>query len=144
VATREQIMGALMTRLTNAYSFTAVTRRNGEPVTIAAPGQPAQFILKHGEDHYRPSPNLPPRRTLSVLAMLYIDTGTDANAIPDAILNPIQDAVDVAMQPDDPSTNRCTLGGLVFSAMTKGKVINAPGDKLGKGIAIIPIEIIIP
>ena len=142
--TREQAMEALQTRLTSAYSFGAVGRRNVSPETIASPGSPALMLIKHHETYERQSPSLPPRRTLTVLACVYIDTGTDPNAIPDAVLNPIQDAIDTALLPDDFTTGRCTLGGLVFSAYIKGEVIAAPGDKTGKGLAVIPIDIVFP
>jgi hypothetical protein len=143
-ATREQIMEALQARLSIAAFGTNVTRRNQSPETVASPGNPALILVKHEEQYERQSPSLPPRRTMVVDAIVYIDVGTNVNAIPDAVLNPIQDAFDTALLPDDPSSNRCTLGGLVFSVMIKGTIINAPGDKTGKGLAIVPIEIMIP
>ncbi len=143
-ATREEIMVALQTRLTTAYAFGAVTRRNASPETIAIPGSPALVLIKHHETYHRQANNQPPRRTMVVLAIVYIDTGANVNLIPDAIINPIQDAIDIALLPDDVSTNRCTLGGLAFSCMISGELIAAPGDKLGKGLIVIPIEIIMP
>jgi hypothetical protein len=142
--TREQAMEALQTLLTGAYSWGAVTRRNQSPEQIASPSNPGLVLVKHSEQYERQSPSQPPRRTMVVIAAVYIDVGTNVNAIPDAVLNPIQDAIDTALAPDDPSSNRCTLGGRVFSVMIKGTIINAPGDKIGKGIALIPIEIILP
>ncbi len=143
-ATREQIMEALQTRLTAAYAFGAVTRRNASPETIATPGSPALVLIKHHETYHRQSPSLPPRRTMVVLAIVYIDTGSNVNLIPDAIINPIQDAIDTALLPDDLQQNRCTLGGLAFSVMISGELIAAPGDKLGKGLIVIPIEVVMP
>ena len=68
----------------------------------------------------------------------------DENSIPDAVLDTLNDQIDVLMQPDDLRNNRLTLGGLVTSAMIKGKVERAAGDVTGKGVLIIPIEIVIP
>jgi hypothetical protein len=148
-ATREQIMEALQSRLqgimvNGSAAFSAVTRRNVSPETIASPNNPALVLVKHHETYHRPSPAQPPRRTLTIMAIVYIDVGANVNAIPDAVLNPIQDAIDAALVPDNYQTGNCTLDGLVFSAMISGEVIAAPGDKTGKGLACIPIDIIIP
>ena len=102
------------------------------------------MLIKHHEDYTRKGPTVPPIRTMTVMAIVYIDVGSNVNAIPDSVINPIQDAIDTALLPDDSTTGRCTLGGIVFSAMIKGEVIAAPGDKTGKGLALIPIEICIP
>ncbi len=142
-ATRESVMAALLAKLTGAFAFGAVTRRLVSPETIATPGKPALVLIEHHEE-YEQRPAQPPRRKMSVMAILYIDTGSDPNAIPDAVLNPIQDAIDAALAPDAPHLGRCTLGGLVDSVVISGSVIKAPGDKTGKGLAIIPIEITIP
>lgn len=145
MATREQVMAALQTLLTGAYSFSGgVTRRNQSPETIATPGNPALVLLTHHESYERQSPSLPYRRVMTVLAIVYIDVGTDPNAIPDTYLNNAQDAIDAVMKPDNPVVGRNTLGGLVYSAMIKDQVTRAPGDRTGKGLAIIPIEIILP
>ena len=148
-ATREQIMEALQARLqgiivNGSPAFNAVTRRNVSPETIVSAGQAALALVKHHETYHRPSPAQPPRRTLTIMAIVYIDVGANANAIPDAVLNPIQDAIDAALAPDDNVRGTCTLGGLVYSAMIAGEVIAAPGDKTGKGLAIVPIDVIIP
>ena len=136
-------MEALFAKLSGAYAFGVATRRLVSPETIATPGAPALVLIVHHEE-YEQRPAQPPKRTMTVLAVLYIDTGSDPNAIPDAVLNPIQDAIDAALAPDTPGQGRCTLGGLVSSVVIKGQVVKAPGDKTGKGLAIIPIEITIP
>ena len=143
-ATREQVMAALLTRLQGTGQFTVVTRRNAAPETIATPGQPALVLVKHHERYEKKSTTLKPVRVMIVLAIIYIDVGAVANAIPDAILNPIQDAIDTALNPDSAQYNTCTLGGLVQSTVIVGEVISAPGDKTGKGTVIIPIEITLP
>ena len=143
-ATREQIMAALLTRLQGTGQFTVVTRRNAAPETIATPGQPALVLVKHHERYEKKTTTLKPVRVMIVLAIIYIDVGAVANAIPDSILNPIQDAIDTALAPDNPQYNTCTLGGLAQSCLINGEVISAPGDKTGKGTVIIPIEITLP
>ena len=80
--TREQIMEALQARLQGCYAFSAVTRRNVSPETIVSAGQAALALVKHHETYHRPSPAQPPRRTLTIMAIVYIDVGANANAIP--------------------------------------------------------------
>jgi hypothetical protein len=142
--TREQIMAALLTLLQNSGEFATVTRRNRNPETIAAPSTPALVLVGHSETYERKSPSLPAIRTLEARAVIYYDVGQNENAVPDSVINPLLDGVDAAFAPDDPSSGRCTLGGLVFSAMIDGDMVKAPGDVTGKGLAIIPIKIIIP
>lgn len=141
---RETAVNALLAKLTGLNAFTNIGRRNVSPETIASPGAPALLLLTHHENYVRLDFAQPPKRTLTVMAVIYIDTGTDENAVPDTILNNLQDAIDGALSVDDRSTGRCTLGGAVFSAHIKGEVIRAPGDKTGKGLAVIPIELILP
>lgn len=142
-ATRETIIAALLAKLTAAATWGEVGRRNRDPNNIATPGAPALLLLKHHEHYDAPSLNIPAKRTMNMLAVIYIDVGVDENGIPDAILNPLQDAIDAALAADTPQ-GFCTLGGLVASCRISGEVTNAPGDITGKGLAILPIDILIP
>lgn len=148
-ATREQVMEALQARLSISAFGGNVTRRNQSPEQIASPNNPGLVLVKHEEHYEVSSPMHPPRRTMVVDAIVYIDVGSNVNSIPDAVLNPIQDAIDAALLPnpaiaDEATKGRCTLGGLVQWVVIKGTIVNAPGDKTGKGLAIIPIEICLP
>jgi hypothetical protein len=144
--TREAAIEALASVLKNAYAFGAVTRRVDSPNTLAAPGTPGLGIIVHSESYSRPSPNRPPVRKMKVMAIIYIDASGPANVniIPDAILNPIKDAFDAALAPDNAVTGLCTLGGVVYAAYISGDVEQAPGDMTGKGLAAMPVEIILP
>jgi hypothetical protein len=146
MVTREAAIEALFTTLSGAYAFGVATRRLDSPETIATPGAPGLGLVVHSESYKRPSPNVPPARKMLVKAIIYIDASGEANAnlIPDAILNPIKDAFDAALKPDNLVTGLCTLGGVVYSAIINGEVIQAPGDKTGKGLAVMPIEILLP
>jgi hypothetical protein len=144
--TREQAMEALFTTLSGAYAFGLATRRIDSPDTLAKPGFPGLGLVVHSEGYTRKSPNVPPIRKMLVKAIIYVDASgyENANVIPDAVLNPIKDAFDGALTPDNLVEGRCTLGGVVYSAIINGEVIQAPGDKTGKGLAVMPIEIILP
>lgn len=147
-ATREAIAVALESKLAATQGVATITRRNTDPEKIAQPGAPALVLVSDGEDYTVPAPGQPPKRTMHFLAIIYTDAGSGPqaqNTIPDSILNPILDGVDAALAADNPiAPGRCTLGGLVYSCRINGKVTKAPGDKTGKGLAIVPIEIVIP
>lgn len=137
-------MEALQALLQTAPGIGQVSRRNRAPEAMASPDAPGFALVKSHETYVRLSPKTPPKRTLHVLGIIYIDVGPDDNAIPDAVLNPLQDAIDAALAPDDYQTGCCTLGGLVEWVVIKGEVTCAPGDVTGKGLAVIPFEILIP
>jgi hypothetical protein len=143
-ATREQIMQALLAKLQASGEFATVSRRNRNPETIAAPNTPALILVGDSESYEGDTPSLPQKRRLHVDAIIYYDVGDDENAIPDSVINPLLDGIDAALAPDKPATNSCTLGDLVQSVRIIGKMIKAPGDKTGKGLAIVPIVILIP
>lgn len=146
---REAAIEALQSALSGAYAFGLVTRRLQAPEQMCSVGSPGLALVTHHEGYHRPSPNVPPKRTMTVSALIYVDAGgANPNAVPDSLVNPILDAFDVVFHPQTganfPTQGRCTLGGTVFSAAISGEVIRAPGDKTGKGVAIVPIELILP
>jgi len=142
VATREAIMEALLKQLAASGEFATVGRRNPGVETIPADNTPALLLLEAKETFDRPSPMLPPKRTLHALAAIYYDVGNSQTAIPASIINGLLDGFETALAPD--ASGRCTLGDLVFSAMIDGEIEKAPGDRTGKGLAIVPIAILIP
>ncbi len=146
VATREEIMVALLARLAAAYPFAVVGRRNIAPDKIAKPGQPALILLKQHE-FARSTGETPfmSIRTMTVLACCYFDASADVNAVPDTIINAMTQAIDDDLRKvDNALINRVTLGGRCYSVKISGQIDNAPGDQTGKGLAIIPIEIVLP
>jgi len=140
---RETALNALLTKITAAGHFSVIGRRNVSPETIATPNAPALLLLTHHEHYTKPQLALPAKKTITVMACIYVDTGNAVNAIPDSVINNLQDYLDDALVPDNLATGFCTLGGAVFSAHIVGDVIRAPGDKSGKGLAIVPIDIIL-
>jgi hypothetical protein len=142
--TREQIMTALLALLQTTAEYKLVSRRNRAPSTITPALSPALFLFEDAEAYKRPSPSLPPVRTLTAKAVIYNNVGPDPNQTPTSIVNAALDALDVALAPDNSVTGRCTLGGLVYSAMIDGEIVKAPGDMTGVALAIAPIRIVIP
>jgi hypothetical protein len=144
MATREQILNALLAVLTTTGSFALVSRRDRAPEQIGPGQSPALFLIDKGEHYERKSLNLPPIRTLRVEAIFYNDVGADLNLIPTTIVNNALDALDAAMAPDNPRTGLFTLGGLCYSCLISGEMPKVSGAKTGKGGAIVPIEIELP
>ena len=100
------------------------------------------MVVGHKEAFDRAAVSLPAKIILHVLAIIYVDVGTDENAVPDSVLNPLLDTLSASLVPDSPQTGRCTLNGLVQSVMIDGEIEKAPGDITGKGLAVVPIQII--
>ncbi len=144
MATRNEIITALVAKLTAAWPFVVVTRRNRDPKQLSVADTPAMIVVELPEDISRPSPDAQPKITLNVAALIYVDVGPDENAIPAAVLDDILDAVFVALAPDSPAFSRQTLGGLVQWCMISGQIDRSSGDLTGKAAAAIPIEILIP
>lgn len=141
---REQIMQGLLTLLATTAEFKVAARRNPSPETLSPAVSPALFLLEDSEEYHRQSAALPPRRTLRVSVALYNDVGPDPNAIPSTAINNALDNIDALLLPDNPVVGRCTLGGLVYSAMIDGEIKKAPGDKTGKSAAIVPLALVVP
>jgi hypothetical protein len=141
---RETVMAALLQKLAASGTYALIGRRARDPETVAVAGSPALMLIGHTETYTRTHQNLPPVRTLGCKAIIYIDVGNDETLVPDAIINPLLDGIDQALIPDDPGSGFCTLGGIVYSILINGEIIKAAGDISGKGLAIIPIEIVLP
>lgn len=144
MATREQIMTALLALLQTSGDFVTVSRRNRSPDSIGPAQSPALFLLEDQETYLRPSQSLPGVRKLKVSAVFYNDVGSDENAIPSTAVNNALDQLDTLFAPDSSSYNTFTLGGLAKSVMIMGDIIKAPGDVTGKSVAIVPILIEMP
>ena len=143
MATREQVMTALLALVRSTGDFVTVSRRNRDPNSIGPDQSPALFLLEDSEQYAVTSIAMPPIRHLIVSAIFYNDGGADQNVIPATPINNALDALDAALQPTNP-TYRFTLGGLVESVMIDGEVKKAPGDKTGKSMAIVPLRVILP
>ena len=147
-ATREQIMDALLAQLAGITAqstpLTAYGRRLRDPENVPGDQRPALFLVEHGDGWERPSPSVPPKRILTVWALLYTDVGQNENLIPMTQINYFIESIEAALAPDMPALNRFTLSGLVFNCMLDGEGLRAAGDTTGKSVAALPIKIILP
>lgn len=107
--------------------------------------KPAVFLTKPVETHERSGAGLPDKAILECFAYIYTAVDVkDGTAIPDATMNVPMQAIEQAMGPDDPLSNRNTLGGLVHDCRIESELKNDAGDLDGEGVARVPIRIIIP
>ena len=140
---RETIMQALFARLETAGSFATASRRLRLWTALAPADAPALFLAERSETRDRPSEATPGRTTLEADIFLYTYAGEDPNAVPASSMNALLDSIDAALAPD-PVTGTQTLGGLVSHCWIAGKILNDPGDLDGKGVAILPVKILVP
>lgn len=103
--------------------------------------QPAIFV-RHIKERY-------PTRPTGMLAKVEINTEIwiycrvpdDANA--DSSMNPLLDAVELALKPN-PVTSVQTLGGAVIHCWIEGDLDIDPGDLDNQAKAVIPIKMLVP
>ena len=149
MTTRNAVIDALLTALgaatwgSPATGFGVKTRRNLAETQMASVGSPGLGLMVHHGMYDRQALNIPPRRTITVAAVVYVATGADVTANPDALLNDIEDAMNAALKPDSP-TGFCTLGGKVAQCGFRGEMLRAPGEKTGYGLMILPVDIVRP
>ena len=149
MTTRNDAVDALLTVLgratwgSPAVGFGVKTRRNLSETQMATVGSPGLALMVHHGAYDRQALNIPPRRTITVAAMVYVSVGSDVTVNPDALLNDIEDALNTIMKPDSP-TGFCTLGGKVPQCGFRGEMLRAPGEKTGYGLMVLPIDIVLP
>lgn len=141
---REAIYGSLFALLAGAGGFVTASRRLRHWSDVAAPEQPALFMVQKHETATR-RPGLPPRWTLAVDLFVYARAPDDVSPA-GPVINPLLDAIEAALAPlgQDAARNAQTLGGLAYQAWIAGQVETDEGVLGGQAVAIIPIEIIVP
>ena len=128
-----------------ATSFATTSRKLAHFEEVEAEGFPALFMVQTTES-VQQQRGLPPKWTLGMLLYVYVKTmgQQDATVIPSQLLNPIVDAIDAALAPDDLKVGTCTLGGLVSHAWISGPVETSEGQLSDLEICVVPIEILVP
>jgi hypothetical protein len=148
MATREEVMAALLSRLEDKVPNLALTgRAYVDPNTLQPEQQPALLVVA---DQYLNSNERgrPPVKTIHAVVILYA-RALEADGSPETPLNVLIDAVEAALerQPNEPlpdltnptSTN---LGGLC-SRLYVTDVDVIPGDLGGQGAAMVSVEILL-
>jgi hypothetical protein len=138
---REAIYGALFALLSRAAPFATAARRLRHWSDVAAAEQPALFLVQKRETAQRRS-GQPTRWTLLVDLYVYA-RAADELSPPAAVLNPLLDAIDAALGPDNAASNRQTLGGLIEHAAIGGAIETDEGALGGQAVAIVPVEVVV-
>lgn len=138
---REAIYAALFELLSGAASFNTASRRLRHWSDVAAAEQPALFMVQKRETAARRR-GLPPRWTLLVDVFVYAHA-PDELTPPATVLNPLLDAIEAALAPDNAASNLQTLGGLAEHVSISGAVETDEGVLGGQTVAILPIEILV-
>ena len=103
--------------------------------------RPALFLTEQKDNVQRVGERMLPKVTMN--AMIFIYTDADASEIPITQINDLIDAIETALKPRFPYEEQ-TLGGLVSHCWIDGDITKDPGDLDGEGLAMIPINILIP
>jgi hypothetical protein len=104
--------------------------------------QPACFVRWLGDAYGGPDHIMVPV-TLHFEVWFYVKapSPTDSAAEP---LRELVDNLETVLAPDDPATNRLTLGGLVQDCRLEGESLIDQGDIGGQGKAVIPVRVEVP
>jgi hypothetical protein len=105
--------------------------------------QPALF-LRSGDEDLEYADSINQTQTIDAEIWIYSNAGQNPDSVPETALNNLLDSVQAAFAPDDPSTNRFTLGGLVFWCRLEGRIEKDPGDTSGQAIAVADVLITVP
>ncbi len=147
--TREPIYAALFAffaGLTSGGSplFKTATRRPSHWEQVPAEDQPALLLRPRNEiaEHVKFRPT---KWVINFDLLVYVNTGasTDDSVIPSQMLNPLLDAIEGALQPDDSVTGTCTLGGLVSYAAPHGATDIHLGSLGDEAVAVVPIRVLV-
>jgi hypothetical protein len=140
VIQREPIYAALFAKLQAIPGVVTCSRRLVHWADVTSAQQPAIFQAQRSEQVTQETGN-PTVWKLAVDIYIYVKAPTtDA---PAQYLNPLLDAVSAALGPENPVTNRCTLGGLVHYARIAGQIETDEGTLGDQAVAIVPIEILV-
>lgn len=135
---REPIAVALFAKLSAVTNFVTVSRVLKSWGNVPQAEQPA-FFLTEGEQMAAQKPGLGPVWNWKFDAHVYIHTGDQPGVAPGTLINPVIDAIEAALKPDNVMTNKQTLGGLVQHCWIEGQIDTDQGVLGGQGVAIIPI-----
>lgn len=144
VTLREQVFRALFARMRTVPGIASYSRRFTLPAQVPPAEQPALMQWEQPEVA-RAQSGLPSKRTWEAWIVI-VFTNPDTSVSGATIINPILDAIEIALAPDDLGRNLCSLGGLVHYARIEGTVIKETGDTdtTGLGGAVVPIRIMPP
>lgn len=141
-AIRENIMSALF-EVASTSTPAFVTRERKVRLWGDVPDNQRPYFAmgERDEEWVGGDPGTPTRRIFNV--EFYIYTTARNVDVPSAVLNPLLDAIQLALAPNI-LTHRFTLGDLIYHGYITGRIFKDPGDIDGDGMAIVPFKLIVP
>ena len=147
--TREEVYAALFDKVTalspgGGHKFAVVSRNLRHWSEVPIEDHPALFQTQDSETVTN-TRGLPPKRVLHVTLYVYVHTEAqhDRDSVPSMLLNPLLDAIDDALAPDN-EDGTCTLDGLVSHCWIEGTIETSEGTLGNQEVAIVPVHILIP
>lgn len=144
--TRETIYAALFALVSTSAGFVTASRRLEHWSDVGPEEHPALFQRQLDEERIS-ARGVPPKVKLNVELYVYVHTLAQQLApdvVPSQLLNPLLDAIEAALVPDDAGNNVLTLGGLVSHCWIEGKTESFEGMLGDQAVAIIPVSILVP
>jgi hypothetical protein len=133
-------------------SYTSMGRKHTPPPDLTIADQPAFFQVATKERHLPKGSNFsgtPVKLMLEGVLILYLynaspdeDIGAE-QTLAETLLNNLLQAVDAALVPDNVSTGKFTLGGLVTHCWLEGDSSLDPGIFGPQCAAILPIKMLV-
>jgi hypothetical protein len=137
---REAIYAALFALVSAADGLVTTSRKLKHWSDVPASQRPALFQAQARETVLATAVNGLPSRWL-LEATLYVYVSTPGALSPGEVLNPILDAITVALAPT-PAGAPQTLGGLVEYARIEGAIESSEGTLGDDEVALIPVRIL--
>ena len=135
---REPLYAALFAKLSALPGFVTTSRTLKHWADVSASDQPALFQAQKNET---PAQSTGSPAEWKLRLDLYLYAHSNDTGAPSQIMNPLLDAVCKLFEPENPITNRCTLGGLVHYARIAGTIETDEGALGDQAVCIVPVEI---
>ena len=140
---REPIHSALFTLVQSCASFKVASRILKHWTDVNDADMPAIFQAHKNDVPTYLGKDFPPKWTMNFDLYIYVNTKGDPSVSPAQVMNPILDALETALG-GKPNAYTQTLGGLVSHCRIAGQTQTDEGTLGELGVAIVPIEIVVP
>ena len=141
---REAVYSRLWEIASNSSRFTTTARRLRHWSDVSPAEQPALFMsqTRQRAETQQGAVNLPVVYILEVSFFIYVHS-TDPYMAPAILLNPLIDALELALAPD-PGTGLQQLGlpEMVWHTRIQGTIETAEGVLGDQELAIVPVEVL--
>lgn len=139
ISNRETAYVALFNKLTGIASLKSCTRRLKHWQDVPAEDQPALYMEHTGESTSIVR-GQPARIVLEVNLWVYVRS--EGNPV-GPVINPVLDAIEAALLPQNEGDHTLTLGGLVHHCWIEGSTQIFEGDLGEEAVAIIPVKLLV-